>query len=93
MSVQRGEVTINGEDVLDILKQRNNFRAVLEGAEYRNLDRIGNGDIKTARQLGELVAAMSKAALENCDVEGALAIEEAKLKFFAAMIEDAISDA
>lgn len=92
MSVQRGEVIINGEDVLDIINQRNNFLAVLEGAEYRNLDNIGNGDIKTARKLGELTAAMTKAALAHCGEDGKEAIEKVQIDFFSSAIIEAMNE-
>lgn len=92
MSVQRGEVIINGEDVLDIIHQRNNFRAVLEGAEYRNLDNIGNGNIQTATQLGELTAAMTKAALAHCGDEGRAAIEKVQSDFFLNIIKEALDE-
>lgn len=64
-----------------LIHERDNYRAVLEGAGYRNLDELGYGSRVDATETGLLVAVMSKAVINAAGEAGQRAILEARLAF------------
>lgn len=68
-------------DVQRIIHERDNYRAVLEGAEYRNLDNIGSGSRLNAKHLGQVMARMSKAVIKVAGDEGQRVLLEERLRF------------
>lgn len=75
-------------DIDQLIHERDNYRAVLEGAEYRNLDNIGSGPRRQADELGRVMAKMSKAVIQSAGEAGQRAILNARLEFERELLDE-----
>jgi hypothetical protein len=79
--VEHGTKLYTQADIDQLIHERDNYRAVLEGAEYRNLDNIGSGSRLNAKHLGQVMARMSKAVIKVAGDEGQRVLLEERLRF------------
>lgn len=60
------------KELVTAREHRDSFRAVLEGAEYRDIEGIANGGVYAGRELGGLVASITKSAIAEAEVYRAI---------------------
>ena len=60
LSVMEAKYKALKKETMQVRKERDRFRAVLEGAEYRNLNLIVTLSIKAAKGVGRLAASRTK---------------------------------